>query len=149
MQIFPTANWFSLSFICQKNKLKYQSNVVIQVKVLNCIFGSITAIIVSLFSTRWAPQIRSEMTTAKKNPQNLNKNLSPTIPEWHLNHGIFTSKTGNSEMKLRLSAFPLWNTSHKNYYCTVFAFFYLLEFFYFSNKSQAEALKWAKTMWQY
>lgn len=71
VQIFPTANWFSLSFICQKTKLKYQSNVVIQVKVLNCICGSITAITVSPFSTRWAPQMRSEMTT-EKNPTTQN-----------------------------------------------------------------------------
>lgn len=44
----------------------------IQVKVLNCTFSSITAIIVSLFSTCWAPQMRSEMTT-EKNPHKILK----------------------------------------------------------------------------
>lgn len=92
MQIFPTANWLSLSFICQKTKLKYQSNVVIQVKVLNCIFGSITAITVSPFSTRWAPQTRSEMTTEKTQQHKISKNLSSARPELHLNNNIFVSQ---------------------------------------------------------
>lgn len=52
-------------------------------------------------------------------------------------------------MKLRLSALPLRNVSHKNCYCS-FHLVYLLEIFFFiQEKNQSEALKCVKTTCQY
>lgn len=112
----------------------------IQVKVLNHIFGSIPAITVIVLNSLSSSSVsRNDCRKMKwKQPQDLNQNLSPAAPGWLLNRDIFSSEPGDGGTTFRLAAFHSLNTSHKHCYVKFSHLLFTIIYFATAHQSEVE-----------